>query len=162
MKRLDGTVTESVFSSVLPRHRLAEVAVACLAATFVLGSGGTAAGACADDAQRYWKSFRDAAIRGKSDIVANLSTFPFEVRGTLDESPTRRLPRAEFLKVWPRLLRSDPGLTPTPTTMKAFVKHSSRLEETSCTTGSDQFRVGNWLFKLQPEGWRFVTAFVDD
>jgi hypothetical protein len=117
---------------------------------------------CRDDAQRYWSTFRAAALKSAVDKVATFAKFPFEIRGTLDDGATRKLARADFVKAWPRLLRSDPGLSAKPTTMKAFIKANVLLTPGFCSGEPEQFRVGNWVFQLTSNEWRFVKAFVEE
>ena len=117
---------------------------------------------CTESAQRYWKTFRVAALKSNTHLVADLSRFPFKLRGTLDDSEARELSREDFIKFFPILLKTDPGLTPTPTTMKAFVKTNTKLSQSFCNASGNQIRVGTWVFELGPDGWRFVQAFVED
>ena len=118
--------------------------------------------ACVRGVQEFWQIFRAAALKSQTDTLADLSAFPFEVRGTLDESTTQKLTRAEFVKRWPSLLNSDPGMSPRATSMRVFVKAHARLRRDSCEDGGRQFRVGNWIFQNRSDSWRFVRAFVED
>jgi hypothetical protein len=127
---------------------------------YTLGNGGGKS--CIDSAQQYWKAFRIAAIRSNLSAVANMSQFPFELRGTLDESNKRQVLYKEFIRLFPTLLKTDPGLSPTPTTMKSLLTTTTRLLPSFCNSYGNQFRVGTWVFQLTPEGWRFVQAFIDD
>lgn len=117
---------------------------------------------CTDSAQQYWMAFRIAALRGNLQAVANMSRFPFELRGTLDESDTRQVLRDEFISHFPALLNTDPGLSPAQATMKSLIEATTLLSPSSCNSYGNQFRVGTWVFELTPEGWRFVQAFVDE
>ena len=117
---------------------------------------------CGDGAQNFWHVFRAAALKGQTNTLADLSAFPFEVRGTLDEEAPRALTRKEFLERWPSLLSSDPGVSAKPTSMRAFIRTHERLAPSFCETGGWQFRVGNWVFQNRSDSWRFVQAFVED
>lgn len=118
--------------------------------------------ACPDTAQRYWEAFRISVLRGDLTAIANASRFPFAISGTLDESETRHIDRKEFIRLFPALLKADPGLSPTPTTMKSLLKATIRLSPSLCNSYGNQLRVGAWVFELTPEGWRFVQGFVDN
>ena len=117
--------------------------------------------ACPDTAKRYWEEFRASVLRGDVTAIANASHFPFEIRG-LDDSEQRHVDRKEFVRLFPALLKQDPGLSPTLTTMKSMVKVSTRLSPSFCDSYGKEFRVGDWVFHLTPDGWRFVQAFVDE
>lgn len=117
---------------------------------------------CPDDAQKYWGTFRGAVLRGDMKAVSNATRFPFAINRTLDESEARNIDCKEFIKALPELLAVDPGLSPTPTTMKSFLKATPRLSQSSCNSYGNQFRVGTWVFELTPVGWLFVQAFVDE
>jgi hypothetical protein len=118
--------------------------------------------ACGEDAQKFWQTFRGAALKGQAEKIADLSVFPFELRGTLDGDPPRKLTRVEFARTWPSLLNSDPGVTAKATSMRAFIKLHVRLLTKFCEVGGRGFRVGNWVFEIRPDGWRFVRAFSGD
>ena len=117
---------------------------------------------CSNSAQRYWKAFRIAVLQNDMSTLTKLSRFPFEIRGTLDESDKRQVLRQEFLRLFPALLETDIGLSATPTTIKSFLKTTTRLSPSFCNTYGNQFHVGVWVFELTPDGWRFVQAFVDE
>lgn len=142
------------------------IAAGQLAFIIVLGmhsaSSAESPNACTNSAQQYWKTFRVAALKNNPPLVADLSRFPFKLRGTLDDSEVRELAREDFIKLFPKLLKTDPGLSPTATTMRAFVKATTRLSPSFCNSSGNQVRVGTWVFELESEGWRFVQAFVED
>jgi hypothetical protein len=94
-------------------------------------------------------------FKGDTHLIADLSLFPFKLRGTLDDSEARELSREDFIKLFPAFLKTDPGLAPTPTTMKTFVKRNTKLAQSFCNASGNQIRVGTWVFELRPEGWRF-------
>ncbi|MCW7538999.1 hypothetical protein OOT46_14230 [Aquabacterium sp. A7-Y] len=117
---------------------------------------------CPDSAQSYWTTFRAAALKGDVKTVAGLTRFPLEVHGPLDESDEHSVARSQLGHWWPRLLNADPGLSAEATTMKSYVLAHPRLQDGFCTAEGQQFRVGEWLFHLGPEGWRFVIAYVNE
>ncbi|MBL8247736.1 MAG: hypothetical protein JNK95_05140 [Candidatus Competibacter sp.] len=118
--------------------------------------------ACPEAAQEYWKAFRISVLRGNLTAIINATRFPFVISGTLDESKKKHIDRKEFGRFFPALLKADPGLSPTPTTMKSLVKTTTRLPPLFCNSYGNQFRVGAWVFELTSEGWRFVEGFVDE
>jgi len=141
---------------------LARLIVFATALAMPVRSAAQRSAACPDAAQQYWEHFRSAALGSDVQLVANNTRFPFKVGGTLDSSPRKELSRQAFIRLFPRLLKTDPGLSPTPTTMRALVSETKRLPPASCNASGNQIRVGTWVFELKSEGWRFVEAFVDD
>ena len=119
-------------------------------------------GSSIDSAQQYWRAFRLAAIQDKISIVADMISFPIEIRGVLDSSEHRQIARPEFIRLFPKLLKTDPGLAPTPTTMISLVNSTPQLSPSFFNSHRNQFRIGSWVFQLKPEGWRFVQAFIDE
>lgn len=117
---------------------------------------------CPESAQDYWKTFRAAAMRGDLNVVADLTTFPLEIIGQLDDSEVHHIARNQLGRWWPRLMKADPGHEFVPSTMRIFVKAHPRLLDSFCTPEGRQFSVANWTFLKQAEGWRFVTASVDE
>lgn len=134
------------------------VSMAGLQATSAMAKGTS----CRVGAQDYWKTFRAAALQENPSALAKLSRFPFYLKGALDESDTRQIPREKFADIVPVLLGTDPGLSPAPATMKDLVQATTRLSPSFCNTQGNQFRVGSWVFELTAEGWRFVRAFIDE
>lgn len=120
------------------------------------------AGPCPETAQRYWDTFRRSVVNGDPQAVADASRFPFLVNGTLDDSNIRRVQRKTFIRLLPSLLRTDPGLTAEPSTMKALIQATEQLSPTFCNARGNQMRVGSWVFEQTPQGWRFVQGFLDD
>ncbi|WP_295428666.1 hypothetical protein [uncultured Thiodictyon sp.] len=118
--------------------------------------------ACNASAEQYWKTFRNAVLQNDLSTIVNLSSFPFEVRGILDENTKRTILREEFHKLFPSLLEADPGMSPTPTTMKWLLNTATSLSPSFCNAYENQFRVGTWVFELTSDGWRFIQAFVDE
>ena len=121
---------------------------------------------CPESAQQYWKTFRSAVLKNDPNAVADMTHFPFLLSiGSLDHNRKDiYLSRKEFIALFPRLLPTEQGVTETITTMKEYVKAASMIPKPSksCAADGGQFGVGNWIFWLKPEGWRFVQAGVDD
>jgi hypothetical protein len=115
---------------------------------------------CSESAQEYWAAFRTAVDQGDILTIANLSRFPFEVKGILDESDEREVLPEEFISLFPSLLEIDPGMAAAPTTMRHFVDENPYLSASFCNIHGNQFRVGAWVFELTSMGWRFSQAFL--
>ncbi|MDR2208395.1 MAG: hypothetical protein LBE22_05430 [Azoarcus sp.] len=116
--------------------------------------------ACPETAQQYWQKFRASVHQSNLIAITDVSYFPFVIHGTLDDSEKRSVDREEFIKIFPALLEADPGLSPAATTMKSLVETTLRLTPSHCK--ANQFRVGDWVFHLTSEGWRFVEAYIDN
>lgn len=117
---------------------------------------------CTEAAQTYWKTFRQAVQRNDAVRLADLAAFPFDIKPTLDSTETRQVAREEFIRLFPGLLKTNPGLTANPTSMQHFAQTHRRLSASFCNAQGNQVRVGAWLFQLKPQGWRFVQAVVDE
>ena len=140
--------------------------VQILATASLLGCENTAIAnkaTCPDGAQRYWKEFRAVVLQNDVEAVAGLTQFPFLISsGTLDsDRKNKPLQRADFVKAYPRLLKSDPGLSPESSTMLDLVAQNERLSHTACSDDGLRFRVGDWVFESAQKRWRFVQAYVD-
>lgn len=117
---------------------------------------------CPESAQVFWTSFRHVVLKKGASEVSKYTAFPFEVAGELDSSKKREIDKREFVKLFPSLLTTDPGLSPEPTTMRCFVKGTLTLPSRACNRDSKEFRLGSWLFRLTAEGWRFVRAYIEE
>jgi len=117
---------------------------------------------CPDSAQQFWQKFRQEAIRGNVRKIVGWTRFPFDVKSTLDDDKRKQVGRDAFVELFPRLLAADPGLGPTPSTMKSLVGAAARLSPAFCSASRMQFRVGDWVFEAAGQEWQFVRAFLDE
>jgi hypothetical protein len=117
---------------------------------------------CTETAQLFWKEFRIYVVKNQLNQIANHTQFPFELRGELDSSGSRKITRSKFIKILPTLMRTDPGLSANTSTMKSYVKSTPQLLPSHCTVSENQFKVGVWTFHLNQEGWHFAHAFLSD
>jgi len=117
---------------------------------------------CPDKAQAFWKEFRQAALQPDITTLANMVHFPLEVRGTLDDSPSRQINKDEFNKILPELLATDPGMSAIPTTMKNYIQDIETVQKKACNKRGSQFRVGSWVFVKKNSNWLLVQAFVEE
>lgn len=152
--------------SQVKQQAVSVVMIKCFVFILLLGlqplSAMASVNACPETAQEYWKAFRISVLRGNLTAIINATRFPFVISGTLDEGEKKHVERKEFGSFFPALLKADPGLSPTPTTMKSLVKSTTHLPPSFCNSYGNQFRVGAWAFELTSEGWRFVESFFDD
>lgn len=116
---------------------------------------------CADKAQQFWKTFRQAAMEANSPALAKMTHFPLEIRGTLDDSQSRQISKEDFNKILPELLETDPGLKAEPTSMKKYIQYIETIPNTACNQYGNQFRVGSWVFVLQDGNWLLMKAFIE-
>lgn len=124
--------------------------------------GWATSSSCDGSAQSYWSKFRSAVLSEGVDSIVDMTLFPFELRGTLDNSEKRKLSRSEFKKLFPTLINSDPGTTAEPSTMGELIDETKRIPARSCAQSGNQFSIGTWLFKKDSGGWRFVQAILEE
>jgi hypothetical protein len=110
----------------------------------------------------FWIQFRTAALSGDSGKVAALTYFPFETRGTLDDSPVQKVGRVEFDRLLGRLLEQDPGLRPEPETMRALLERTTAVEDREVVEGGKTARLGTFVFRRVDGAWRFTRAYVEE
>ena len=148
------------------KHRVLPASASSLLFAFLLGlyalNASCASNKCPDNAQEYWSTFRQAVLNDDVSSVIAVTEFPFILRGQLDDSPVRHLSRDEFTGEFPRMLASDPGMSPDPTSMKDYIARTSKLPTSFCNATGNQVRVGDWVFNLTPNGWRLVEAYLDE
>lgn len=145
------------------RRRCPNLRHAATFAVFILLLAvGDAAAQCPEGARAFWQSFREDALSGDPVRIAARTRFPFQLRGTLDASGSRKVEPTDFPKIVPKLLEADPGLAPTPSTMRKLAAATVTPAAESCNASGTQLRVGSWVFALTDQGWRFVQAYVDD
>lgn len=146
------------------RHRRLKLshALNLVACTLLLAACDPVGAQCPEGARAFWQSFREDALSGDPARIAARTRFPFQLGGTLDASGVKKVERTEFADLVPKLLAADPGLSPTPTTMRKLAAATTAPTPESCNGDGTQLRVGTWVFALTDQGWRFVQAYVDD
>lgn len=106
----------------------------------------------------FWATFQAAIASGDAARVAALTAFPFTTRGPLGGDAPRSFDEAAFRTALPRILSVDAGLSATATPMQA---HVVGTPVDGVRVRADEARLGAYLFKKTPSGWRFAHAFVD-
>ena len=138
-----------------------------LALIFLLTScngSATAKSNCPDSAQQFWKNFRTAVIKNDTAAIAGMTQFPFILSiGVMDED-RKNLPlqRDKFVTAIPKLLSDDSGMSETPTSMQQYAKSLDMVPSKFCSADGKQFRVGDWVFQLKQENWKFIQTYMDD
>lgn len=113
----------------------------------------------------FWAEFRRAALAGDTARVVALTRFPFRTRGPMDDDPVRRHARPAFPRLFfGRLLAADPGLRPTPDTMRDLLARTERPRGDAVDPGRRDARVGDFVFARAGRGapWRFTMAYTPD
>jgi hypothetical protein len=109
--------------------------------------------------EEFWKPFRAALLASDADAVAKVTRFPF--RALSDSDPERAVERAEFPRLVRRLMAQDTGLQDGHESHLEFAKRLHRIPA-SFLQGPTA-RVGDLQFAfLDPDGWRFDSAWVND
>jgi len=119
---------------------------------------------CPKTAQQFWDTFRISILEKNMTAITNATHFPFVVfSGELDfDRKKKTINRKEFIRIFPALLKIDPGESPSAPTMESLIKTTTLLAPVSCISSGTQFGVGGWVFHLTSEGWRFTTVYVGD
>ncbi|HEX5637485.1 MAG TPA: hypothetical protein VFY78_10395, partial [Gammaproteobacteria bacterium] len=129
-----------------------------LVAIFVLCTA-TACSAqeAAPGAQSFWKEFRQAIIAGNSKRLISLTQFPLELRGVVDDVPTKLIEQGQFNDVFTKVLSQpvvsfDEDKIITQST-KDIVVATQSISETDMMT-KDSFRVDQLSFELKNKKWK--------
>jgi len=117
---------------------------------------------CPKSAHEFWSEFRESVLDKNEAKIISYTSFPFQVKGALDDSSSRYIDVNEFKIFIPKLFEADPGLTAEPTTMKRFVSDLIALPAPSCNKLQNQLRVGQWVFEEDKSGWHFIKAYIED
>jgi hypothetical protein len=108
----------------------------------------------------FWKPFRAALLVADTDALAKVTRFP--LRALSDSDPERSVDRAEFRRLVRRLLAQDTGLeVGGHESLLELVKRLPRIPPDFVQ--GPTARVGDLQFAfLDPDGWRFESAWVND
>jgi len=73
----------------------------------------------------FWPKFRAASLAEDTTRLERLTTFPFELWGTLNTKPAEAYDRAGFRRLAPRLLNQDSGLNEKGESMKKLLERTA-------------------------------------
>jgi hypothetical protein len=133
---------------------------------FALSLGGSFAGSTQDetaakDFQAFWTEFRQAVMANDKEKLASMTRFPFKTRGTMDSDPVKKHAKEAFLNILDKLLRSDPGLSAEPETMRQLIERQTTVTSKEAPTKSSA-RIGDFVFEKAQGKWLFTMAFWDE
>ncbi len=112
----------------------------------------------APDFQTFWSEFRAAVVRDDRLAISELTRFPFEARGSLDDAPKARWERSHFLEQIEPLMLQDAGMSTEAETMRAYV---ARVHP-PVDTGGASVHIGDFLFQRIEGEWRWIGAYVQE
>ena len=120
---------------------------------------------CPESAQQFWKKFRSAVLKEDMNALADMTQFPLEVGGDMDNNPKKFVYRKNFNKHFTQLLSYELNsdylpITPRPASMKELAR--AVTEPPSCGKRGDYFYLGTFVFLLNPEGWRLVKVHSNE
>jgi hypothetical protein len=110
----------------------------------------------------YWVEFRRAALSNDFKTLRQLTRFPFELKGPLEDDKVKKYPAREFDLIWPRLLEADPkSWGPIRDSMRELIE---RREEPSveeiAAEPSGEIQIGIFVFRKSKNRWRFTRAII--
>lgn len=120
-----------------------------------------AAATMTTDPAEFWTAFQAAAASGEASQIASFVDFPFQTRGMMDDDPLVEYDEAQFAVLVPGLLKADPGLNKESTMQAMIAATASVPADDLKQTSGKSFRVGDFVFDLGEQGWRFTMAFYD-
>ena len=155
LKRSFQVIVPLIISSML-------MLAACTESESTPVSASTESKVCPESAQQFWKKFRAAVLKDDMNALADMTQFPLEVGGDMDNNPKKFVYRKNFNKHFSYLLsldmhgnEYDPNPKPIPATMKDFAKAVTDVS-LLCRPSNRQLNVGTWTFLSKPDGWRLM------
>lgn len=114
---------------------------------------------------QYWSVFRQAVIDNDKCKIADLTRFPFEVRGPADFQPIKRYDRKGFLEVYeslvtqPVCLLSNGKFIDKP--MRQLIDEKKEIAPSDYLT-PDTFQIENFKFRCIKGKWYFTFAYTEE
>jgi hypothetical protein len=128
-------------------------------AALAQNGSGPAAAPCCEDLRAFYERFRAAALATDVEQAANLTRFPLEVRGALDDSPSLRVTRNQFAHYFPALLDADIEESEPP--ISARQSFGEAVAPDPKWIADESFRVANFQFEKGADGWRLAVVYSD-
>jgi hypothetical protein len=121
-------------------------------------------------AQRFWSTFREAALGQDLSALQPMTRFPFVTRGATDDDPSVANDAAAFAELLPRILAQDVGLSAEPETVRQYIERHPELptiatgagQSTPVAADATQFFAGPLGFEKVGEQWYWVSASLEE
>lgn len=107
----------------------------------------------------FWPVFRRAVLSKDTLTVLQMTQFPFETRGELDEDPVVKYKQADFLRVYHVLLGQWTGLS---ISGKEFDLIRTTTNTESIQPTADWARVGAMEFRKINGQWKLAFAYLTE
>ena len=114
-----------------------------------------------EDFTLFWRAFRHAALQRDLDALAQLSHLPISARGSLDDDPVRTTPRSKLQPLLLTLLNQPVATRGEPQTHEQYLQAHDVPPADAVENSGKYARVGDIVFELRPNGWRWTEAYSD-
>lgn len=131
----------------------------------LFSSAGSSAQDSATTPQKFWTEFRAAVMERDSAKLAQMTTFPLEVRGVDDGQPTVYYNKQQFAQAFERVL-SQPIFTRkggevVTSTMRDAVRATEAINQAHMMT-KDSFRVEQLVFERKDKQWKLSRVYLEE
>ena len=115
-----------------------------------------------DDFQSYWIEFREAIIKSDSLKLLELTEFPLNSHGVMDEDPQILINKDNFYYFLKVCLNEDTGMSISSETMLDYIIKTTTLEEGRLYSKVDDWcRVSSMEFKLINNKWKLTLIYFN-
>lgn len=110
--------------------------------------------------QEFWSDFRSAVLADDKNKILSMTKFPFKTRGVSDDDPVVSHDKASFIRILPRLLDQDTGISVEPETMRDLIKRTIKVPKDKVNNDA-WHRIGDICFENEKGIWSFTFAYFD-
>gem|GEM_PF-3574582 len=109
----------------------------------------------------FWRAFRRAMLDEDLETLAQLTRFPISARGTLDDVPIRRVSRRKLGTLVRTLMKQPVAAPGEPQTHKQYLQAQELPPSDALESSLDHARIGDLVFDLGANGWRWTEAYSE-
>ena len=112
-----------------------------------------------EDFATFWKTFREAVLSYDTAQLMNLTVFPLEYRGTLDDDPVVKISQNQFAKIFSLFLNQWHGGDLEGTRELDYVK---KIVNPSDQAVNGEISVGNMVFYEKDGKWKLGFLYLNN
>jgi len=105
----------------------------------------------------FWMQFQSAVQSTNTKKIQALTTFPFELKGEMDDAPIQKYNKKKFLLLLPKLLSADSGTASKPIAMKDLILKTANVKKSE----NGEFQLGIFVFRNENGRWSWIRAYYE-
>lgn len=113
-------------------------------------------------ARKFWVQFQSAVAGNDAGSIVDMARLPVEVRGQLDETPSRQVNESELRTMLPKLLDQDTGLQEQAQSMRHLIESTNPAKFSESIEEGHIIRLAVFQFEFANDEWLLTRVYLDE